>query len=198
MTEQPDRYPVEQLSAVVLAAGASRRFGSNKLIHSFEGRPLIEHILETFEQVDLARRIVVLGGAHHEELASFLKARPAWEICVNHRAHAGMGTSIAAGANMLDNTVGVFVCPADMPRIRPTDMLATAALYAGPTSICRPTFQDQPGHPVLFGGAHLTSLQQLEGHTGAAAILRNSSSLLTYPSNNPGVIFDVDHPGAPV
>ena len=155
---------------------------------------MVEHVLDTFTQVNFGQRIIVIGGVHQEDLITLLQAWPTWDICINARAAEGMGTSIAVGAKMLREAAGVFVCPADMPRIQPSDVDATADLFDGPTSICRPMFRGKPGHPVLFGRAHFARLQELRGDEGGAAILRNSPSLMTFNATNPGVVADIDHP----
>lgn len=156
---------------------------------------MVEHILATFTEANVGQRIIVIGGVHQQDLGALLQAWPTWDICINTRAAQGMGTSIATGAKMLRaGAAGVFVCPADMPRVRRSDIVATADLFDGPTSICRPTFRGTPGHPVLFGHAHFARLRDLDGDEGGIAILRNSPSLMTFNSTNPGVVADFDHP----
>ena len=59
--------------AIVLAAGASRRFGSPKLLAPLDGQPLLQHVLDTVAMARLEDVVVVLG----DEAAS-IEAAIAW------------------------------------------------------------------------------------------------------------------------
>ncbi|MDX6535195.1 MAG: hypothetical protein QOF68_2939 [Gaiellales bacterium] len=49
-------------AALVLAAGAGRRFGGPKQLHPIDGRPMLEHVLEAVEGAGVERCLVVLGA----------------------------------------------------------------------------------------------------------------------------------------
>ena len=51
-----------KVSAIVLAAGAGRRFGGAKLLATLDGRPILQHVLDTIAGADLGDVIVVLGA----------------------------------------------------------------------------------------------------------------------------------------
>jgi molybdenum cofactor cytidylyltransferase len=184
---------LKQFDVILLAAGSSRRFGpNNKLTKPFRGRPLIEHILRTLDATPMGRRIIVTAQATRDDIVPFLVHRPGWEECINSHAERGVGTSIAAGASLLTDSPGVFVCPADMPLLTSADFAETAALHIGDDSICRPLFGGNPGHPVLFGRAHYPDLCRLDGDQGGSALLMNAANVSTFLSPNPGVTRDFD------
>jgi len=185
---------MRMFDVIVLAAGSSRRFAQgNKLIQPYCGKPLISHVLSVIEQLDIGQQIIVTGEPYRDEIMSVVATRPRWREAVNTRADEGVGTSIAAGAALLNGSRGVFICPADMPLISQNDFQRTAELFVGPTSICRPMFEGRPGHPVLFGSAHYQRLSALEGDVGGASMLRGAPHLLaTYASANQGVVLDLD------
>ena len=181
---------------IVLAAGASSRFpNGNKLVHPYQGRPLISHLFETIAELDLRQRIVVTGAPYRSEIRTVLAGYPGWQECFNSHASSGMGSSIAVGAALLDGSRGVFICPGDMPAIGAGDFLAVARLFTGPQSICRPTFGGRPGHPVLIGHAHYERLRRLEESQGAASLINDVPHCLsTYASTHAGVALDCDLP----
>jgi CTP:molybdopterin cytidylyltransferase MocA len=185
-------------AVIVLAAGASRRFGpSNKLIAPYRGRPLLSHILSTVDDLGVGQRIVVTGDPYRAEIAAMLAAHPRWAECVNPLAAEGLGGSIAAGTTRLGASEGVFICPGDMPCITGADFQAVAARFAGPRSICRPIHEGRPGHPVLFGADYFASLRGLTGDMGASGLISaNLVELTTCVSANPGVCIDFDTPEA--
>ena len=49
---------MSHIGCIVMASGASTRFGSNKLMASFMGKPLIQHVIET-AQTDTVRRAML-------------------------------------------------------------------------------------------------------------------------------------------
>jgi len=70
------------LTAIIVAAGSSRRMGFDKLFAIIAGRPVIAHAINAFEQANsVAEIIVVAGEDRHDEVrkmsrdASFKKVR---------------------------------------------------------------------------------------------------------------------------
>jgi CTP:molybdopterin cytidylyltransferase MocA len=60
--------PGGAVGAVIMAAGAGRRFGGEiKQLHSHGGRPMLETVLQTMAATGIADRVVVLG-AHADEV----------------------------------------------------------------------------------------------------------------------------------
>lgn len=176
-----------------LSGGCVEPAQGNKLTHPYLGRPLISHLLDVIDQLDVGQRIIVTSERYRDDIMPLIAARPRWRECVNLRAANGIGSSIVAGAAMLDGTRGVFICPGDMPQITPEDFFRTAALFKGPTSMCRPLFKNRPGHPVLFGSAHFQRLRGLGGDRGGASVLNDDlPQLATYASTNQGVVLDCD------
>jgi 2-C-methyl-D-erythritol 4-phosphate cytidylyltransferase len=47
-------------SAIIVAAGSSRRMGSDKLISLLRGRPVVAHSLERFERCDLIDEVILV------------------------------------------------------------------------------------------------------------------------------------------
>ncbi len=182
-------------SALILAAGAGRRFGGAKLLAALDGVPVIRR---TAEAVAAGRfgEVLVTTGADHGAMAAALKgvvcrlvAVPDWE--------EGMAASLRAGiAALAPQTAGVFIFLGDMPLV-PVQLcgelaaLARAAGYAA-----RPTFSGQPGHPACFTRAAFADLGQLTGDRGANALLAQRTSGVAYLATEaPGALIDIDVPG---
>src|SRR3954452_21752781 len=55
-----------RIGAVVLAAGASTRFGSPKALAELDGRPILEHVLDAVREAGIEEIVVVLGHAADE------------------------------------------------------------------------------------------------------------------------------------
>src|ERR1700732_2253986 len=87
------------LYAIVLAAGASTRFGAAKQLVRIGGRPILHASVSRAVSVAGAATIVVLG-ARAAELAPLLTHTPA-TIVINRDWREGMGSSIRAGVARL-------------------------------------------------------------------------------------------------
>ena len=60
------------IGCVIMASGLARRFGSNKLLADFGGRPLLCRALDATDTPQLACRIVVTRSAEVETLCQTL------------------------------------------------------------------------------------------------------------------------------
>jgi molybdenum cofactor cytidylyltransferase len=102
----------------------------------------------------------------------------------------GMGDSIAAGVSARADSPGWLLLPADMPRVKPSTMVAVAqALQGHPVAFAQ--HQGRRGHPVAFSPELLSELIALTGDEGARRLVAR------YPSHavevdDPGVLIDID------
>ncbi|MAK82451.1 nucleotidyltransferase family protein [Phenylobacterium sp.] len=189
-------------SAIVLAAGAGRRFGGRKLLAPFGGGPLIEGALGA-AFASPASTIILVTGSEADDVAA---AARAWaerqgeggRLQIIHAAdHAeGMGASLRTGAEALPaDTAGTFVLLGDMPRI-PAAILPrlVEAVEAG-AAAAAPICGGRRGHPVLFGAELLDHLRQAAGDEGARTALAGlGPRLALIETEDEGALFDVDRP----
>lgn len=187
-------------SAIILAAGAGRRFGGRKLLAPFEGGLLIEGALAT-AFASPAASIILVTGSDADEIAevarAFAERRGEGErLKVVHAAdHAeGMGASLRAGAEALAaDAAGTFVFLGDMPKV-PAALLPRLvdAVEAG-AAAAAPVCQGRRGHPVLFGAELLDLLRLAAGDEGARSALAGlGPRLALIETDDDGVLFDVD------
>lgn len=190
----------KHVSAIVLAAGLSRRMGpANKLLLPFEGRTVLEHAVRAVQGAPVAETVVVTG---HEDAAARAALAGLDVRVVRNAAYAeGMASSIRCGVEAAAPTAsGYLIGLGDMPlldRETPAFLCARFAEKASPEAICVPVFGGQRGHPVLFGRAHRAALRCLKGDGGARPVLlRHPSAVLEVAVEDAGVVRDVDTPAA--
>lgn len=190
-------------AAIVLAAGAGRRFGGGKLLAAWRGRPLVEGALDA-ALASASDPIVVVTGADAGPVAEAIRdwgqdRQAGTRLRIVHAEdHAeGMGASLRTGASALPlGLKGVFVFLGDMPGI-PHDVFAglVGALAAGAPAAA-PEHQGRRGHPVLFSATLIPELARASGDAGAREALSIlGDRLVRIPTDSPGVLFDVDRPG---
>jgi molybdenum cofactor cytidylyltransferase len=178
--------------AIILAAGQSRRMGSNKLLAPFRGKPMVTHVADAVQAAGLPA-IVVLGHTEQEVRAVLAPYRPGFVFAADH--DKGMGHSIAAGiAAVPAEWQAVLICLGDMPLITP-ELLSQMAGIASPSSILIPTFEGQRGNPVLWGRDHFASLTRLQGDVGARMIFQQlATHILQISWPDDSILRDFDTP----
>ncbi len=145
-------------AAIVLAGGASSRFGADKLAAELDGRPLLHHALAAVDEVSRTI-VVVLAPAAEAPAFPGLRAR----VLVAHDAasHRGPLAGLAAAVAVLPAGIDrALVVGGDMPSLVPKvlEMLlaaldADAALGAATLEADPPASLPMALRPVVSGSA---------------------------------------------
>ena len=158
------------IAGILLASGASRRFGSDKLLAPLGTRAVIQWSADALgSSVDALYVVVPVAS---EALMRTLGEVPVRWV-TNGEAHTGMSSSIRAGIAALDaGTEAAIVALGDQPLV---DHAVVARLVArwceGGARAVAPLYEDGRGHPVLFDASLFPALLALEGDRGARAVL---------------------------
>ena len=184
-----------ELVGIVLAAGRSTRFGSDKLLHRLpDGTPMALASATALRAA--VPRTVAVVGAHNEALAALFAAHGI-ETTIAHQADAGMGASLAAGIDATVGARGWVVALGDMPYIRRDTVARVAGALGAGARLAAPAYQGRRGHPVGFSAWFRRELLGLRGDEGARSILRqHEGELVLLDCDDPGVVVDVDQPTA--
>ncbi|MCQ9422407.1 nucleotidyltransferase family protein [Pseudomonas sp. LJDD11] len=187
--------PSPLVAALILAAGSSRRFGSDKrqaLIA--DGRRVLQSSCTNACQAFADVRVVL----REQDDAVALGLDPQVRVVRSPQADLGMGHSLASGVSALTDAPAeaVAILLADMPWLNPATLVALAAL-AGPQRIIVPMHEGQQGHPVIIGRHFWPQLQQLRGDRGAKALLAaHSEYCVRVETADRGILLDADTPAA--
>jgi molybdenum cofactor cytidylyltransferase len=184
------------IRGILLCAGASSRFGSQKLLHPLaDGRALAVHAAERLiAGVGNALAVVRPGS---ETLKRALEDAGC-EVLVAERASEGMGVSLATAISATPDSDGWIVALGDMPRIQPATHRAVAVALRGGALIAVPFLESngERGHPVGFSQPLRALLVAMQGDLGARNILMDHAKDITkVPVNDPGIFADIDRPG---
>ena len=181
------------IHVVVLAAGASTRFGSTKQLVRVNGRPLMHTIVS--RAVELAgHSVTVVLGANAGELAPLLKHSPA-SVAVNRDWSEGIASSIREGLKHLPTTAdGVLIALADQAAVTTDDLRRlTGAWRRNTGSIAVAQYGGTIGVPAIFPRWCFRELNELRGDRGAQVLLqRHTDRLVRLPM--PSAELDIDRP----
>jgi molybdenum cofactor cytidylyltransferase len=190
-----------RVAGLLLAAGASQRFGADKQSLLIRGVPLLTRAACMLLDAGFVMPIVVLGrrAAEHRPLLHGLPVR----VVENPSADTGMASSLVVGLNAAQATAGrdgaedcdavcVTLCDQPAATARHLRMLVGAWRKTG-NSIVASSYSGTVGVPALFAATHFPELRQLSGDRGAGPLLaRHAASVYAIPL--PGGDIDIDTP----
>lgn len=185
---------------ILLAAGKSSRFGSNKLLYPLTNNtPMILQSAEKLVSV-LPDSIVVINHAL-SSLTAQLEATGI-RVVVNEQAEQGMGNSIACGIRatekigsegMTKDANGWLIMLADMPYLQTQTIQTLTSQLAKGAGIVAPVYNQKRGHPVGFNQTFKNELLALNKDIGARDILKKyHRELELVQVKDRGVLIDVD------
>jgi molybdenum cofactor cytidylyltransferase len=183
------------ISAVVLAAGASRRMGCPKPLVKLGCRTLLQHVISHLQAAAVDEIVVVLGHRAGAILPT-LKGMGC-RVVINDRYALGMSSSIQRGLLAVDPRArAVLITLGDQPDIPPEVVTGLLAAFdQGKGEIVVPVHGGRLGHPVLFGRRYWPELFDLQGDTGGREVLlRHSGSVHEIAVDAPGILCDIDRP----
>jgi molybdenum cofactor cytidylyltransferase len=163
--------------AIILAAGASLRLGQPKQLVLRNGETLLERAIHFALESGAAPVIVVLG-AHHEQISTSINFKDATAI-VNPHWEQGIATSIHAGLKAVERLApassGALILPCDQLRLSPDHLRALRSAFAmqPEPSIAASSYAGTLGIPAVFPRAAFPQLLALQGDKGARALLLN-------------------------
>lgn len=176
------------ISAVVLAAGSSTRFGRTKQIVEHRGKPLAQHAVDAAVGAGMDEIVVVLGHDAGPVLAAL--ALPSTARHVTNERHAqGQSTSLAVGLSAASaDCEGAVVLLADQPGVAPEEVRALVdAFRASRSMIVRLRYRDAPG-PALLSREIFSEAAHLSGDMGARALIE------AHPDWVEEIVVDADAP----
>jgi molybdenum cofactor cytidylyltransferase len=185
------------ISAVLLAAGESRRMGSvNKLVLDIGGVPLLRRTAMVLLGSRLREIVVVLG--HQPSVARALLEGLPLRAVENPHYREGQMTSVQCGLQALQAPCdGVMVCLSDLPLLETEDVdrLVEAFLDGCPRSVLVPTHQGRRGNPIVLAYAHRATILAGDRNLGCKRLIEKNPELV-WPLEmaNDHCTFDLDSP----
>lgn len=168
---------INQVTAVVLASGFSKRMGNNKLLLPIGGKPMIEHVFEAVCQADFAETIVVTAYDAIAEMADLY----GFKVVRNKHPEKGQSYSVVLGVAETLQSDGWMFFNGDMPWLQ-ADTIEILLRQVASERIVVPKYGESPGQPVYFSAAYREELLSLTGDHGGRTIMRSHPENICYVS----------------
>ncbi|HEX2574142.1 MAG TPA: nucleotidyltransferase family protein [Polyangia bacterium] len=180
------------ITAVILAAGASRRMGSPKALLELQGETYLARIARTARAAGVSHILVVAGPPHGERVRARLPVGAA--VIWNPDPGRGMFSSVQAGvAGLPRGTLSALVWPVDQPLVR--EDTVRRVLAAQPGRIAIPRHQGRGGHPVRIPVACFGPLLALPADATLKELIDRQAALrVDVDVEDEWAVRDVDTP----
>jgi molybdenum cofactor cytidylyltransferase len=182
------------IQAIVLAAGRSRRMGTQKLLLPYGDATVIGHIVDELLLSRVAG-ITAVVNPQSNAVADELAAR-AVAVVSNPDPHADMLSSVRCGLRALPPCAAVLVALGDQPSI--TGRLVDALIERfreGRGDICVPLYQGKRGHPLLFADRYREEVLTRFDDVGLRGLPRvHPEDVVELRVTDPAVLSDMDTP----
>lgn len=187
------------ITAVLLAAGRSKRFGSDKLLHEVNGRPLIYYSLRACVHSTLASIIVVVersGDLTPNLVKSLFPDNKRIHVIENPHPTRGQMSSVKVGMRALKPEVdGAMIVLADMPLISSALIDELIGAFGECGTVVVPESDGTQYHPKIIPRCLFQRFLGLRDNARGTEVLGAlDGGIRTVPVSDPSIFRDIDKP----
>ena len=179
--------------AIILAAGESRRMGRPKMLLPFNGSTMLETVIENISASRIDKILVVLGAEKDAISEKILKLNLTY--CYNRNFKDGMLSSVkCAFRNLPPEFKAALVFQGDQPFIGPDAINTVIETYlSSKNGIVIPIYNARRGHPILIDRKYRNKIEELSPDIGLRELtLRFDNDVLEATTTEPGILKDFD------
>ena len=179
--------------ALILAAGSSRRMGSQKLLLPFGQSTMIETVIANVLNSSIDHVMVVLG-ANQEKIKDTIGNLPV-QFCHNKEHEKGMLSSIVCGIRALpSDALTALIFLGDQPGISPAVTNSVIDAYNEElVGIVIPVHNHRRGHPLLVDMKYRKEIEHLDLEEGLRSLRHHfPDDVLEVEVDEPGILMDID------
>lgn len=186
------------LSAILLAAGSSRRMGlPNKLLLPWQGKPFVAATAENILAAGITELILVTG--HDAPAITTAVSHLPVHVIHNPDHEKGMTGSIQTGVRHATGD-GYMICLADMVLITPGEYILLIKAFEQQYSrdihcIILPQYRQQKGNPVIFSSTYREAILRHKEEEGCKTLVRSHAAhhhRIVMPADH--ILRDIDTP----
>jgi molybdenum cofactor cytidylyltransferase len=184
---------MDDIWAIVLAAGESKRMGFPKMLLPFNGSTMVENVIYNITGSGIVNIMVVLGA----ELESIIEriGKSSVRYCYNDKYREGMLSSVKCGfRNIPSDCKAVLVFQGDQPLITNKAINTVLDAYLkSEKGIVIPVFANRRGHPLLVDNKYREEIEKLNPSIGLRSLAEEFyEDVLEVETNESGILIDFD------
>ena len=186
------------ISAIILAAGESKRMGQPKMLLPWGETTVLQQVISTFQSAGVEDIVVVTGGAH-QQVEEIVQQSGALTYSIFNKEYSNgeMLSSIQCGlAGMTNQSQAVLIGLGDQPQVRAgTVRLICETFRARESKLIVPSFQRRRGHPWLVDRSLWEELLEMKQPQSPRDFLNKHADEIQYVEvDNPSILADLDTP----
>lgn len=196
------------ISAIILAAGASRRMGQPKMLLPWGNVSVLEHIISVLARAGIEDILVVRGAVREqmeEAVMKYAQRYPVRSVHNENYAHGEMLSSLQCGLRVLNQprlstaqgpTAAALVGLGDQPQIQERSVrLVCEAFINTKSPLVVPSFQMRRGHPWLVAHPLWAELLEMNSPQSPRDFLNAHAGDIHYVNTDtPSILADLDTP----
>lgn len=184
------------ISALILAAGESKRMGHPKMLLPWRNGTVLTHVISVFQNAGLEEILVITGGAREqvEELVSNHNVRTVYN---REYAVAEMLSSIQYGIRALTSqTRALLIGLGDQPQVQERSVrMICEAFVEAEFNIVLPSYKMRRGHPWLVARPLWDELLRMKPPQSPRDFLNAYQTDIHYVNvDDPNILADLDTP----
>lgn len=182
-----------KITLILLAAGNSQRFGSNKLVHQIDGKPMYRHIAENINTIEVFYEKILV--TQYEQLMTD-SVFCDYKVVENKHSNLGISHSVILGIeNASDDTDGYCFLVCDQPylKVSTIEEFFEGFKRSGKTLACMQS-GNRLGNPTMFLVKHKDELMALTGDKGGKKIIlmQAQENVYFHYISDEKELFDID------
>ncbi len=189
------------ISAIILAAGESKRMGQPKMLLPWGKVTVLEHVISVFMQAGI-KDILVVIGAEWERMEEVVSKVPIHSVYNRDYANGEMLLSLQHGLRELlalqprAQSLTTLIGLGDQPQVEEGIVRLICEAYQNTNSkLVVPSFQMRRGHPWLVAQPFWNELLDMKSPETPRDFLNKHASEIHYvDTNTPSILADLDTP----
>lgn len=183
------------ITAIILAAGESKRMGQPKMLLAWGEGTVLQTVLSAFHAAGI-QDILVVTGAIHERIEALI-GDSARTIFNPDYAAGEMLSSIQSGLRAMDSEVGAaLIGLGDQPQVRAGTIRRLVKVYLGSNcALAVPSYRQRRGHPWLVSRIYWQEILSMPpGETMRDFFRRHAQEIQYVKAEDASVLSDLDTP----
>lgn len=184
---------MDNLCAIILAGGESRRMGTPKMLLPFKNSTMLEKVIEIIKNSGI-KHITVVLGAEMEKISEILKSSEV-RTSYNERYKEGMLSSVICGLQSVPaDAEAVLVFQGDEPLISPSSVIQVVEGFrSSQRGLVIPVYRKKRGHPLLIAPKYIQEVHLIDPERGLRALAeKHADDVLEVDTDDPGILKDFD------